>query len=52
VFDPLTVAKNGPEKKPRRLMATASVMMFGTLVMLMDERTNVSIGARDIQPEN
>lgn len=27
-----TVAKKGPEKNPNRLTATASVMIFGTLV--------------------
>lgn len=27
----MPVAKKGPEKNPKRLMATASVMIFGTL---------------------
>lgn len=49
----LTVAKKGPEKKPSKLTATASVIMFGTLVVQHEKliRDWQNKGTQNSQPE-
>ena len=48
----LTVAKNGPEKKPRKLIATDAAMMFGTLLTGQRRVIPTVRGTRYLQPKH